>query len=308
MLLQRLLAFAVFARLNDMPKRATHTFESEKDGLKDADLNVFYCLCCGESVLILGPGVELTALPRRKTDGAYALERPGTVFKLNTKEGETKLLRREKGYERQYRFNCWNCDVQVGYRCEPEKEARLTYILHDALGAQADLYLQLYKVPPCIQATGPESVRVAMEVSAGQPKMAVTGVTNGEVAIAVTAPAREGLANAEVLEHMARVLGVPRTQLQLSRGWSQKSKFLMVSGISAVDVFKKIRGSVETDLLPLGMRESAAAATGGGGGDEMGPAATAGAASGVARRQWEEGEELDDLAAAPSIKEQRFRD
>ena len=48
-----------------MPKRATHTFESEKDGLKDADLNVFYCLCCGESVLILGPGVELTALPRR---------------------------------------------------------------------------------------------------------------------------------------------------------------------------------------------------------------------------------------------------
>ena len=82
----------------------------------------------------------------------------------------------------------------------------------------------------------------------------------------------------------------------------------MVSGISAVDVFKKIRGSVETDLLPLGMRESAAAATGGGGGDEMGPAATAGAASGVARRQWEEGEELDDLAAAPSIKEQRFRD
>ena len=107
---------------------------------------------------------------------------------------------------------------------------------------------------------------------------------------------------------MARVLGVPRTQLQLSRGWSQKSKFLMVSGISAVDVFKKIRGSVETDLLPLGMRESAAAATGGGGGDEMGPAATAGAASGVARRQWEEGEELDDLAAAPSIKEQRFRD
>ena len=294
-----------------MPKRATHTFESEKDGLKDADLNVFYCLCCGESVLILGPGVELTALPRRKTDGAYALERPGTVFKLNTKEGETKLLRREKGYERQYRINCWNCDVQVGYRCEPEKECRLTYLLHDALGAQADLYLQLYQVPPCIQATGETSVRVAMEVSANQPKNAVTGVSNGEVAIAVTAPSREGLANAEVIEHMARILEIARQQLQLSRGWSQKSKFLMVSGMSAVDVFKKIRGSVETDLLPLGSAEATGAgpsAAAGGGGDEMGPAATAGAASGVARRQWEEGEELDDLAAAPSIKEQRFRD
>ena len=41
--------------------------------------------------------------------------------------------------------------------------------------------------------------------------------------------------------------------------------------------------------------------------NELGPAATAGAASSAARRQWETGEDLDDLAYAPSKKEQAFR-
>ena len=57
--------------LATMPKRATHTYESEKDGLQNTDLGVYYCMCCGESNLIVGPGVSLTGLPRRKTDGAF---------------------------------------------------------------------------------------------------------------------------------------------------------------------------------------------------------------------------------------------
>ena len=42
-------------RCPHMPKRATHTFESEKDGVQSEQLNQCFCLCCGESVLILGP-------------------------------------------------------------------------------------------------------------------------------------------------------------------------------------------------------------------------------------------------------------
>ena len=156
-----------------MPKRATHTFESEKDGIHEQQLNVCYCMSCGESVLILGPATALGSLPRRKTDGAYVLERGSTVYKLKSSPGESKLLQRAKGYERQYRLNCWNCGVPVAYTCEKgEDAAALTYVLPDALGAQADLYLQLYQVPPCIQPTGPSTVRIAMEVSSAQPKKA----------------------------------------------------------------------------------------------------------------------------------------
>eukprot|EP00965_Chrysotila_dentata_P059461 1972827-Pleurochrysis_carterae.AAC.3 len=103
-----------------------------------------------------------------------------------------------------------------------------------------------------------------------------------------------------------QVLSVTRQQLQLSRGVSTKSRFLLVSGMSAVDVFKKLRASVETDMLPVSTPVGGIP-TVGPGADDAGPAATAGAASSVARRQWEMGEDLDDLAAPPSIKQQTFR-
>eukprot|EP00965_Chrysotila_dentata_P231533 6198420-Pleurochrysis_carterae.AAC.1 len=186
------------------------------------------------------------------------LFRSSTVFKLNTKSGERKIIRRAKGYERQFRLNCWNCDVPMCYRCEDSAEAPLTYVLPEAMGTQADLYLQLYQVgcmlrgalalglgadrcqivlvhssprpcargvtrahrsqvPPCIQSTGPLSVRLALEVTPEQPKKAITHVNNAEVGVAVCAPAREGLANAEVLELMVRVRSPPSHQRRLAK-------------------------------------------------------------------------------------------
>ena len=339
-----------------MPKRATHTYESEKDGISDTALGVYYCMCCGESNLILGPGVVLTSLPRRKTDGAYVLEKGVTVFKLKSKRGETKLIRRPNGFERQYRLNCWNCDVCVAYRSEESEEAQLTYVLPSAMGAQEDLYLMLYQIPPCIQSTGPASVRVAIEVESSQPKKAITAVENAAVAVSVVSEPRDGLANAELTELMskvcasvcrpvphrsteatcppidtaarlgsasqlrhspppllplpAQVLGLPRQQLSLSRGWSAKSKFLLVSSMEAVEVFRKLRAVVDTDVMhtaSVGYSKGPGGGDGGGG-DDLGPAATAGAASAGARRQWDERDlEADDLAPAPSKKEQTFR-
>lgn len=252
-----------------MPKRATHTFESEKDGVNEPQLGVQYCMCCGESVLILGPEVSLTDLPRRKvrgrelacfchgpkrlpprsvhhlhtqTDGAIVLERGVTVFKLKSKPTETKVLKRPGGYERQYRFGCWNCGVQLGYRAEDGGDSvALTYLLADGTGAQADLYLQMFQVPQCIQSTGPSSVRVALDVLVGQSKRLLRSIETDAVAVSVAAPAREGLANAELVDFMQKVLAVPRSQLQLSRGWSAASKFLMVTGVPAVQVFKRIK-------------------------------------------------------------------
>jgi uncharacterized protein YggU (UPF0235/DUF167 family) len=188
-------------------------------------------------------------------------------------------------------------------RCEEGEDAKLTYILPEAMGTQSDLYLMLYQVPPCIQSTRPDCVRVAVEVDTGQSKNAVTHVDNGQVGVTVVAEARDGLANAEFTEFMGKVLGVTRQQLQLSRGWSAKSKFLLVSDVKAVDIFRRLRAAVDTDIIHTGKVETFM----GDQSNELGPAATAGAASSAARRQWETGEDLDDLAYAPSKKEQAFR-
>jgi len=282
-----------------MPKRATHTFESEKDGIKDESLIVQYCMCCGESALILGPETHLADLPRRRTDGALVLERGTTVFKLHTQDKGTCLLKRAGGYERQHRLGCWNCGVLLGYRAEASEDARFTYLLADATGQQADLYLAKYQVPPCIQSTGDRSVRVALDVQVGQPKRVLTHVSDSEVGVCVCAPAKEGLANAELIEYMAKVLAVVKQQLQLSRGWSVQSKFLLVSGLRAIDVYKKLKAAVDTDAIPL------SGAVPDGSGQET-SFVTAGVASGVARRHWEENEQLEDLAEAPSLKQQSF--
>ncbi len=289
-----------------MPKRATHTFESEKDGLGDAQLGVHYCMCCGESVLILGPQVQLADLPRRRTDGAIVLEKGKVTYRLQSKPRESKVIKREGGYERQHRFGCWNCGVFIGYRAEDSEDAPLTYLLSDATGMQADLYLQMFQVPQCIQSTGPRSVRVALEVRCGQTRRALRGVEPEHVGISVTAPAKDGLANAELLDYMQKVLAVPRKALQLSRGWSAATKFLLVAGLEAVDVFKRLKAAVETDVTAAVDSTMAAQADPEG---EFGPQQTftAGAASFQARKLWEQSEELEDeLAPIPDKKQQVF--
>ena len=270
-----------------MPKRATHTFESEKDGIKDEKLGVQFCMCCGESVLILGPETQLADLPRRRTDGALVLERGNVVFKLNSKPRGTKVIKRAGGYERQYRFGCWNCGVLLGYRAEEGEDVALTYLLPDATGQQADLYLQMYQVPPCIQSTGELSVRVAVDVQVGQARRALLHVNDNSVGVNVTSSAREGLANAELLEYMSKVLSVVKGQLQLSRGWSAQSKYLLVSGLKAIDVFKRLSAGVEAvdaqipTALPPGVATTVPHSA------EGNANYTAGAAAGVARRHWE---------------------
>ena len=297
-----------------MPKRSTHTFEAEKDGVKEDPLAIQFCMCCGESVLILGPEAALADLPRRRTDGAIVLEKGKVTFRLKSKPRETKVLKRAAGFERQYRFGCWNCGVTLGYRTEEGDGAALTYLLPNVIGQQADLYLQMYQVPQCIQSTGPNSVRIALEVRAGQSKRALLAVDPEAVLLSVTSPPKEGLANAELVDFLQKVLLVPRSQLQLSRGWSLSSNFLIVSGLQPAVIFKRLKGAIAAEA-PVGvsMREAADAAAG----PTAGPATTnpstgeqvftAGAATFIARKAWERAEvEDDDLAEAPTIQQQSF--
>ena len=254
------------------------------------------------------PEYQLADLPRH-TDATRG-ERQGR-FKFNVKPRETKLLKRAGGYERQHRFGCWNCGVTLGYRSEDSgDDAALTYLLPDATGEQADLYLQMYQVPPCIQPTGERSVRIALDVSVGQSRRALLHVKDSDVGVSVVSTAREGLANAELLDYMSKVLAVTKAQMRLERGWSAQSKYLLLSGLKAVDVFKRLKAGVDTAdaLIPTSLPPDVAATV---------PKAaegnanyTAGAAAGQARRYWEANEEElladHDLAEAPSLKQQTF--
>lgn len=51
-------------------------------------------------------------------------------------------------------------------------------------------------------------------------------------------------ANSELLEFMAKTLGIHASQMALLKGWSNKSKLVMVKGMTDKDVYEKLRSVV----------------------------------------------------------------
>ncbi|PBK72761.1 uncharacterized protein ARMOST_05127 [Armillaria ostoyae] len=103
-----------------------------------ASLRVYYCIC-GEFILVIDK--SLTALPKRKTDGAIVVrsqdsdDAKARVFKLNANLGDPVLIERQGGHERQYRFLCPRCTLPVAYQSTPPpaKSGPFIYLLPGAL-------------------------------------------------------------------------------------------------------------------------------------------------------------------------------
>ncbi|XP_073822005.1 STING ER exit protein [Musca autumnalis] len=106
----------------------------------DSPLNIYYCLC-GKLSLILNCSLE--KLPLRRTDGARVINGKQHAHKLTYLEGGIEYIRRkEKGIEKQYRFNCKSCKLPLYYRHDPNSEN--TFIFHHALvKTKNDIHLNL---------------------------------------------------------------------------------------------------------------------------------------------------------------------
>ena len=76
-----------------------------------------HCTHCTHYAAILS--ASLSALPRRLTDSAHILQTERHMFKLKLDRGSVVALRRERGVEKQWRWNCRQCGLPVAYQCEP---------------------------------------------------------------------------------------------------------------------------------------------------------------------------------------------
>ena len=83
-------------------KRKWKTSYAECDSEEQFDtsgLAVFYCVCCGNFAMI--SAMDLTKLPKRRTDGSLVVDEKVVKGMKGMVLGETKLLKREKGMEKQ---------------------------------------------------------------------------------------------------------------------------------------------------------------------------------------------------------------
>lgn len=88
-------------------------------------MNNYYCSLCGRINLITN--ILLENLPKRKTDGAIAIDLKSNFIKLNLQRDRIKHLAREKGLETYYRWKC-DCGMPIGYTAisyEEFEEARM---------------------------------------------------------------------------------------------------------------------------------------------------------------------------------------
>ena len=76
----------------------------------------------------------------------------------------------------------------------------------------------------------------------------IAGWRGSELSVRVTAAPDAGKANAAVCAVLARALGVPKTRVQVVRGFAARHKAIEVEGLSAEDV-AAVLGAPDTPLF-----------------------------------------------------------
>lgn len=64
----------------------------------------------------------------------------------------------------------------------------------------------------------------------------VAGIQDDALKIRITAPPREGQANAESIRFLSRILGVKKTQVTIIRGHKSRRKTVAVAGLKSKDI------------------------------------------------------------------------
>lgn len=84
------------------------------------------------------------------------------------------------------------------------------------------------------------AVIFSVKVQPRSSKSKVTGEYEGIVKMSLKAPPVDGEANLECCRLLARILGVPRSQVQIVSGLRAKMKRVKVEGLSAAGFAEKI--------------------------------------------------------------------
>ena len=84
-------------------------------------------------------------------------------------------------------------------------------------------------------------MRLAVWVTPGALRSEIIGVSDGRLRLRLAAAAHEGKANAELVRLVAKTLGVPRRQVELSTGATGRRKVLRVHGLTLEEASRRLR-------------------------------------------------------------------
>eukprot|EP00252_Welwitschia_mirabilis_P009835 TRINITY_DN2270_c0_g1_i1.p1 TRINITY_DN2270_c0_g1~~TRINITY_DN2270_c0_g1_i1.p1 ORF type:complete len:123 (-),score=20.08 TRINITY_DN2270_c0_g1_i1:401-769(-) len=91
--------------------------------------------------------------------------------------------------------------------------------------------------PSCLRLVPPSSVSISIRAKPGSKVASVKDVNEEAVGVQIDAPARDGEANAALIDFMSTVLGVKRRQLSIGSGSKSREKTLLVEDTSLQHVY-----------------------------------------------------------------------
>lgn len=99
-------------------------------------------------------------------------------------------------------------------------------------------------VPKCIQSST-SGVRLVVCVKPNSRSNSVVSVDDEAVSLHIAAEAKDGKANAELVEYVAEVLAVHRRDVSVDKGSRSHDKLVLVSGIDATTAFSRLKCAIE---------------------------------------------------------------
>ncbi|KAM5577592.1 hypothetical protein ABKV19_008104 [Rosa sericea] len=91
--------------------------------------------------------------------------------------------------------------------------------------------------PACIRSVPPSSVAITIHAKPGSKLASITDFSDEALGVQIDAPAKDGEANAALLEYISSVLGVKRRQLSIGCGSKSRDKVVIVEEMTLQSVF-----------------------------------------------------------------------
>merc|ERR1712210_141763 len=127
--------------VEDSASRRDRRGETNSKEREEKPLQVYYCLC-GQMAIVLDRSLE--SLPLRPCDGSRVLDPTKHTHKITPEYDEVVFIRRVgKGIEKQHRYKCKGCNLQLFYK--HDGESGVAFVFKNAVVSSAqgqERYLQ----------------------------------------------------------------------------------------------------------------------------------------------------------------------
>uniref|UniRef100_A0ACD5Y3B7 Uncharacterized protein n=1 Tax=Avena sativa TaxID=4498 RepID=A0ACD5Y3B7_AVESA len=95
--------------------------------------------------------------------------------------------------------------------------------------------------PGCLRLMPPSTVAISVHAKPGSKVATITDIGEEAVGVQIDAPARDGEANAALVEFISSVLGVKKREVSISSGSKSREKVVLVQDATLGGVFEALK-------------------------------------------------------------------